>query len=296
MFFSSPVNKQLNSSFRALMLFLPLVLLIASCGPSKTIRTQHSGTPLPVSGTLSAWPDDIRRGEQLSEFDYYVTNDNEFVYLLVNFKNNRLYQNAWRFGFTVYLDGDTGFRQSFGITYPAGIVHGLSPIPGARKAYLENPGWASIPENARILETIEEQMPSQVLITSRTNSKAPIRPIPVNQTNLRAQDIELVMNRAGSVMTLEMKVPIRGTRTRQFAVDPKGNTFLLGFEIKPPSYEEITGENITTATADARQSGYDPYGRTSRAAGTQEISNPALFYQLSETYTRWVRVQIAERR
>lgn len=280
------------------VVILALIMLsVSSCGSSKTIRTVHAGSALPVTGTLAQWPDEIRRGEQLSEFDYYVTNDDEFVYLLINFKNNRLYQNALRFGFTVYLDGDTGFRQSFGITYPAGIVHGLSPIPGARKSYLENPGWAYIPENARLIEAVEDRMHEDVLIISRANSKAPVLPVPVNLNNLLAQDLELVMNRGGSVMALEMKIPIEGTRSRQFAIDPKSNTFLLGFEIKPPTYEEITGENPTPVTADARQSGYDPYGR-GRTPGDrqQEISNPALYYQLSETYSRWIKVQISDRR
>jgi hypothetical protein len=296
---SSPDNKQnpsLNrTGYYPLMFAVLLSVLLSACGPSRTIRTTHAGGPLPVTGTLAQWPDEIRRGEQLSEFDYYVTNDDEFVYLLINFKNNRLYQNALRFGFTVYLDGDTGFKQSFGITYPAGILYGLSPIPGARKSYLENPGWSAIPENARMLQSIEDQMYEQALIISRSNAKAPIIPVSVNFNNLRAQDLELVMNRSGNVMTLEMKIPIAGTRARQFAIDPDGNTFLLGFEIKPPSYEEVTGENPAPVTADARQSQYDPYGR-SRPENTQQISNPALYYQLSETYSRWVKVQLAEGR
>jgi len=295
----SPDNKLnllLNRSvIYPLFIAILISVTLSACGPSKTIRTIHAGGPLPVTGVLSQWPDEIRRGEQLNEFDYYVTNDDEFVYLLINFKNNRLYQNALRFGFTVYLDGDTGFKQSFGISYPAGILYALSPIPGARKSYLENPGWSSIPENARLLQSIDDEMHQQALIISRSNSKAPIIPVPVNFNNLRAQDLDLVMNRAGNVMTLEMKIPIVGTRARQFAIDPKGNTFLLGFEIKPPTYEEITGENPAQVAGDARQSNYDPYGR-SRSGTTQNISNPALFYQLSETYSRWVKVQLADRR
>ena len=273
-------------------LLVAFLILFAACSGSKTINSIHVDQPPVIDASSSDWPSKAMNRELTQDFDLAFTNDDEFFYLHVRFRNNSVWRMARDFGMRIYFDGDTGLRRSFGIVYPAGIVNALADIPGARKDYLTNPGWENMSENRRLITRIENDQPDRVLIISRTSSDQSIRPFQISKDQLRANSIEVSMSDDTRLRQLEIKVPIHISRNRDFAVQPDNNgRFRLGFEIIPPEYQEVTGEPVayeSRESASARE-----YGNRRPQQGQElAVSHPQLYHRLNDAYRNWFNVRI----
>lgn len=267
-------------------------LLLISCSGLRSVKSIKTPTPIQVNASLADWPRDASMRSPTDEFDVAIANDDEFVYVAISFKNNRTQAMARDFGFRIFFDQQDSFRRSFGIVYPIGYAESLTDFPGARRAYLENPGWRNMPENRTIVETVERTMPERVQIISRSDRRSAVRPINVSMEQLQANSIEVAMDFDRRRMMVELKIPIRPSRDREFSVDPDGNgTFLLGFEIVPPEYTEVTGETPTYETVESRDI-YDQYGGRRQNRTEMQVSNPQLFAMLNYSYQNWIRVKL----
>ncbi len=286
--------KFFGTSTVVLLLLLSFSLIIQSCSGTKRVQSLQTSTgQIKVDASLSDWPTDSVKRSISDDFDVLVANDEEFVYVAVAFRNNRVQQLARDFGFRIFLEDDRSFRRSFGIVYPVGIVQAISDFPGARRGYLENPGWRSMPENKHIVTSAEDNMHQYVQIISRTERSGSTRPIRVSKEQLRANDIDLALDFDTRRMVVELKFPIRSAGGRQFGLDNNNNNrFRLGFEIVPPDYEEVTGERPTyERSTDASSQGFDPSQR-GRARTELQVSNPRLYALLNYNYQAWVEVNL----
>jgi hypothetical protein len=282
-----PVKSILFSFERTLCIIL-ILLITMSCARSKVLTSTSTNTAITIDGNANDWPVDRIQLNSQGDYDLYFSNDDEFLYVFVGLKNNALYQNIQRYGLYLYFDATKDLRRSFGILYPVGVLNVLSEIPGARKEYLENPGWANAPENERLIKSIEDTMADRVMIVQRTNKRDPVRPVPINPTALQAQSLELAMDRSASVMYLEMKIPLSSSRTRQFAIDAKpGDDIHFGFEVVPPTLQEIMGDSYRSE--EMNPTARDPYG--SRVNQSQRIDQQ-MTLQLRGEYTRWNRIRL----
>ncbi|MEX0686905.1 MAG: hypothetical protein WD267_08715 [Balneolales bacterium] len=256
---------------RILLTISSICLLILSCSFTKEVQSNYTDQPVQVEGLLSQWPTGGQSRIQTDNLDYYLANNSEFLFLRIDFKSQKVFEEAKRFGFTVYFDNAEKVKRSLGITYPAGIVTQLSEIPGGQKDYFENPGWESIPQNKSLYESLEKNLSQQALLMQRNDKKASIRPFLISLNQLRAQGIELELDQSSRNMSVVMKVPLESTRFHQFALDTKpGQVFNLGFEVKSPSIDEI-----------------DPDKEISDESRSQ------IAYQLPSTYEYWVKVMLA---
>lgn len=273
---------------------LTLLILMAACSSSRSISSVTTSEPITVNGNLSGWPTQAINRSASEEFDIAVANNDEFVFIAISFKNLRVQQMARDFGFRIYLDSDKNIRRSFGIVYPIGLVTALADYPASRQAYLENPGWRNMPDNRRLIESLERDMPSAVQIISRTESRSAVRPAFVPMEQLRANDIHVAIDPDSRMLLVELKIPIKSSRDRQFSVDDDGNNiFNLGLEVVAPDYEEITGDRPTYETVDASQDRRDPYGTGRRGTRTQlQVSNPQLYQLLNYHYQFWTKIRL----
>ena len=284
------IIEQLNSITLISALIVSLFFAF-SCTSTRQFNSQEQTTPIVVDGNLSDWSRTDFDTSNNQDFDVAVSNDEEFVYIAINFRNNRTYAMARDFGFRIYLDSDRRFRRSFGIVFPAGIVTGLADFPGARKSYLENPGWRNLPENAAILQSVENEMGTRVQVIRRVDSGSSVRPSFVSKDQLRANEITMGLDQSGRTMSLELKVPIRSGMGRDFGIDPDGDRFYLGFEIEPPDYQEVTGESPRFESIDEVDN-QDPYRRRPRSGQQIQVDNPQLYNLLNFRYQHWVQVRL----
>lgn len=278
-----------------------LLLTTVACSSSKQVESSRASAEMRIDGDFDDWPSGAIRNDVSDQFDVAISNDDEYVYIGVNFRNNGTWQQARDHGLRIYIDSDATFRRSFGIVFPVGIVSALGDIPGARKNYLENPNWQNLDRNARVVEEAENQMRERVQIIRRSNKKERIRPVDVSKAQLEANGILVGMSESSRVMSIELRIPIDDGSEDYFAVIPnRSGKFSIDFEIEPLSYEDITGEAVGYRTVDASdprgQTGSVSGGRTGSQRSRQEldIENPRLYAILSYKYEARAEVKLKE--
>lgn len=298
MLFSSSSYSAISRACAAFML-LPLVVLSTACSSSREVQSSRAGQAMQIDGNFDDWPDGSTRSDISEDFDVAISNDDDFVYIGINFRNNRIWQQARDHGLRVYIDSNATFRRAFGIVFPVGIVSALGDIPGARKSYLENPNWQNLDRNARLVEQAEERMRDQVQIIRRSDKKERIRPVEVSMAQLEANGILVGMSEDSRVMSVELRIPIDDGDEDYFAIIPdRGGTFNVDFEIEPISYEDLTGEAVGYRTVDASdprgQTGSVSSGRTGSQRSRQEldVENPRLYAILRYKYEARAKVQL----
>lgn len=276
-----------------------MLLLAAGCSSSKQVESSRASAEMRIDGDFDDWPAGAIRNDISEEFDVAISNDDEYVYIGVNFRNNRIWQQVRDHGLRIYIESDATFRRAFGIVFPVGIVNALGDIPGARKSYLENPNWENLASNARLVEEAENRMRERVQIIRRSDKKDRIRPVQVSQAQLEANGILVGMSESSRVMSIEVRIPIDDGSEDYYAIIPnRGGEFNLDFEIEPISYEELTGETVGYRTVDASdprgQTGSVSGGRTGSQRSRQEldIENPRLYSILSYKYEARAEVKL----
>lgn len=263
------------------------VVLFSGCAGGKSLSSVQAMQPITVDGSLNSWPVDNLEIQNNPEFEVYFSNDADFLYMFLTIKSNSMFEDISRYGLQLFFDTDRRMKRSFGIVYPIGLLNGLSDFPGARKEYLENPGWSNLRENQAIIESINRDMPNRVMLIQRNNKRDPLRPIPVNMEALRAQQLEVATSTDSRRLSVEMKIPLQSTRARQFAVDiENGKPIYFGLEITPPTVEEIEDDSYS---AQSNMNPRDPYNRNMQR---QQDNARRLQAQLQGGYSRWMRVEL----
>ncbi len=287
---SHPFCRSLN-----LLLFSAVFLFAGmACSSTKTVQSKFMTEEPSIDGNLNDWPSGSLQPGIIEDFDIAVSNDDEYVYIGVNFRNNRTFRMARDHGFRIYIDSDKTFRRSFGLVYPTGIVHGLGDYPGARQNYLKNPSWENLPDNARIVKEVEENMPERVRVIRRTNPRDRIRPATVSMSQLEANGLKLGMDTSGRFMSIEIQIPIDDGSDEYFTVKPSSSgRFYIDFEIEPMSYEQITGERPGFETVDVADN-RDHTGRRTRTRTQLDVSDPRLYNLLNYKFESRVRVTLSD--
>jgi hypothetical protein len=264
------------------------IFLVVGCTSGKTISSVQTLNPITVNGSLEDWPTGSTQIQDSPEYDVYFSNDSEFLYMYLTIKSNALFEDINRYGLQLFFDTDRRTKRTFGIVYPIGLLNGLSDFPGARKEYLENPGWTNLRENQAIIESITRDMPNRVMLIQRNNKRDPLRPVPVNMDALRAQQLEVTMNNDARRLSIELKVPLQSSRVRQFAIDAElGKPVFFGIEVVPPTVQEIEDDDYS---AQQQMNPRDPYNRNVQR---QQENARRLQNQLQGGFSRWTRVELA---
>jgi hypothetical protein len=276
----------MNQFFRISFYLLLTIMLVAGCSRARMVSSVWSPSPITIDGSFSNWPRENIQIENNPEYDMYLANDEEFLYVYLIVKSQQVYNNIEQFGLNLYFDTDRRFRRSFGIVYPIGILNSIGNIPGARMEYLQNPGWGNLQENRLLLESIRRDMPERVMLIQRTNRRDNLRPAMVNIEALRAQGIDMRVDDQSRLLNIEMKVPLRSSRTRQFAIEAEpGKPIYVGFEIQPPTVDDLVQDEPqhNVAASDRYTSAV-----ARRQAAMQSMN------QLRGEFSRWVKVDLAK--
>jgi hypothetical protein len=276
----------------SLFLLITGALFVTSCARGALVQSHYTPQAIEVNGDKTGWPTTGTLEQGNSEFDIFFVNDDDFLYVYLSVKSPALLTDIERYGLKLYFDNDHKFRRSFGVVYPIGLLEGLSKIPGARKEYLENPGWVNFPENARLVKSIEDDMPNQIMIVQRLSKSDPNRALPIPIEALKAQGLEVSMYPESRLLDLEMKIPLQSSRSQQFAIDVKqGNVVYFGIEVSPPTVEEIMDDdNRYNADRQGLQDRNNPYGRSTQNPQVQaQVRN-----QLRGDFSRWFRIELSE--
>jgi len=275
----------MNSITRFSIYFFLVVLLGTGCSSSRTVSSVWSPQTITIDGSFSDWPRENIQIENNPEYDMYLANDDEFLYIYLIIKSQQVYNNIEQFGLNLYFDTERRFRRSFGIVYPIGILNSISNIPGARMEYLQNPGWGNLQENRQLLESVRRDMPERVMLVQRSNRRETLRPAMVNIEALRAQGIDMRIDDQSRLLNIEMKIPLRSSRTRQFAIEAEpGKPIYVGFEVQPPSVDDLIQDEPQHNVAAS-----DRY--TSAVARRQEAMQS--MNQLRGEFSRWIKVDLA---
>lgn len=274
----------MSSIFRVTTLLI-LIFVTAACSTSRTISSSKMEQAPGSAADLKPW---IIANAERNNYDgliYYVGNDAQFVYIYLEITNAEFARDTYRYGLTTYLDID--FRRSFGVTFPAGLLHGLSVFPGARKGFLENPSWENSPDNRALIATAERMMPEQALLLQRRDRRSDRNPVPVPVAHLEAQGMILMYDTSGRHPEILLRIPLEVTRNQQFAIGARpGQKIQLGFEVKPPEPEEIEREESITDVRDRYS--YD------QRQHQQQQARRNLTVMLRGGFTFWRDLKLAE--
>ena len=241
-----------------LFIFLLTPILFSHCGRNKALIVPK--TEITIDGDLSDWNETPLFSKEGDPIAIKISSTSEYMYVYMRFENRDFYRDAMRYGLSVYLDTEKNFRHAFGITYPTGLVNELAQIPGARRSYLENPAWASMPENQRILQTIDEQMYRYLMLTKRDSKDIPDRASRQSVDGMRSLGIDVASDREGKTLAVEMQFPLYESRTRPYAPNPTpGSDMYLSVEINPPNLSEVMEE--PEGVLDPSMRGFDRVGR-----------------------------------
>lgn len=243
------------------LLTFTLLLLVPSlfqCGRNKALTVPQ--TSVIIDGDLNEWNNIPLFSNDGDPIAVKISRSAEFMYVFIRFENRDYYRDAVRYGLSVYLDNEKKFRHAFGITYPTGLVNELAQIPGARRAYLENPAWSSMPENETIIQTIDEQMYKYVMLTKRDSKDIPDRASRQSVDGMRSLGIDVASDREGKTLAVEMQFPLYESRTKPYApnIDKDGEAY-LSVEINPPKLSEVMEE--PDGALDPNMRGFDRVGR-----------------------------------
>lgn len=278
----------LSSIMKNIFLITLSVFLFFSCSRTNMVNSSFTSSPLTNNKDFPTW---MMNASERNNFDgliHYFANDDEYFYVLTEITNPGFARDAMRYGLTIYFDTD--FRRSFGITYPTGLLHGLSDYPGARKGFLESASWENNPENRRLIEMVERNMPDRAMITQRRERREDLRPQTVPTSHLEAQGILLYFDNSGRAPIIGLRVPMKEARNRQFAINAeKGQEIRVGFEVKPPEPEDIEREDTGVASQPR-----DMRGQNNRQHQRQMEMQRDIRSMLRGGFDYWTNVQIAE--
>ena len=272
----------MSSNFKIFILLLSMLLLL-SCSSSRELQSTFFEGPTSDIDALQSW---ITQNAERHNYDgliYYIVNDRDYLYAYLIITNPGFARDAYRYGITTYFDKD--FRRSYGLTFPTGILFGLSDFPGARKGFLENPSWENVPENRELVRTAERMMPEQAKLMQRRDRRADRSPARLPVSHLEAQGLKMHFDNSGRHPELLLRIPLEITRDQQFSLDVKpGQVIQFGVEVSPPELEEIERDDYMPDASD----------RFRQSQSRQMQQQRSLANMLRGGFTFWTEVRLAE--
>lgn len=266
--------------------------LLGGCSGSKSISSLYTQKDIKIDGNLSDWSYSDALISENDSFNYYVSNDKSNLYLYIDFKSPFYKSAAESSGFTIYFGTDPKNKRAFGITYPVGSFNFLRDMPGAYKDFLDDPEWMTKADHQKLLDSFKKDNYKKVMITRKDDPKGTPQRVIIDLAKLKAQGIDLAVNKSNRLISMEMKIPLRSSQTQQLALDPgKSSKIDLGFEIEPPDFK-IQDDN-TDMTSRRRYSNYGGYYGTGRTRDTGYEKKQMLTRRLGQ-YDKWFNIVLSK--
>lgn len=287
LYLSRKITKQPLSSFVSLFAGLWLLFSIHACSSSESMVSPATNQEVAVDGDLSDWPHSEAMLKESNAFNYYAMHDEDNLYLFINMKNVQYKNIVEDAGFTIYVSGDEENKKALGITYPVGAFNFLKQRPGQYQQFKQNKEWLQKPENQNLLEELREENYEKAMITQREHKKQTPQEVIVDLSRLEAQGIQIARERLHNRVHIELRIPLKSTRTQQFAVAPSSNRSLqVGFTVEPP--DKDWDDASTTVDLSRQQTNRGPYGRQRERQKMEQRLD-----QLTDAHDAWFELTLA---
>lgn len=221
------------SSVKILIPLVLLSLLAVHCSSTQIITSEFNQAPASSSANLAALAETTSR-HTAEGLDYFVTHDDEFLYVHVQFTDPVRFRNAMDFGFSLFVHETGDTRRSFGISYPTGIYFELGGYAGARNSFVFDTEWGSKPENQPAWRAANNNTVLRALVLTRTSRREEIQQRPMLLNQLREQQLRLHSDFEGTARNISFTVPLSRTPQSTFSPDIGSQSrILVGLEINP---------------------------------------------------------------
>lgn len=238
---------------RFFLFLIPLIAFINCSGPEQ-LAVYEQDQAIEVDGNLTNWNTDQTLLKSASDVDYYATVYGNNLYLFVDVKGIVKHNGILKSGLIVYLSASEENRKRTGIAYPPGSYNLLRDYPNSFESFTTEAEWSRKPENTEMLENLEEDMYSSIMIVERPDGSNHPEYGFIDKSQLEVDGIEIAVNEDSRYISIEMKIPLGETPLFNLAK----NKLWLGFSIEPP---EFNFRDESTSTSSRQR---DRYGQRSR--------------------------------
>jgi hypothetical protein len=214
--------------------YLPIVIAFASlsfngCTSSLLVKSAWNANQIVIDGKDNDW-DDTMFYIPDAQLTAGVRNDSNYMYIILKTTNRMQTFQVLGSGLTVWFDQSGGTSQKFGIHFPLGRGEGdgemrqPSPPTGSSTSDADNPD-----ENENQSASFADMAPNELELLG-VNENGPVR-----LTIADAKGIELQMSHSRDGLIYEMKVPLRVSPDRPYAISPKATS--VGVEFVTGKFE-----------------------------------------------------------
>lgn len=219
------------SFIRYFLFLIPLIMFISCSGPEQ-LAVYQEDQGIEVDGNLTNWNTDETLLKSASDVDYYATTYGNNLYLFIDVKGLIKHSGILKSGLIVYLSSSEENRRRTGISYPPGSYNLLREYPNSFESFTTDAEWSRKPENMEMLENLQKDMYSSVMIVERPSGTNRPEYGFIDKTQLEVDGIEIAVNEERRYISIEMKIPLGETPLFNLAKDK----LWLGFSIEPPEF------------------------------------------------------------
>lgn len=216
-------------------LFFALLLsfnVFFNCSGPEKLSVHEGAQAIEVDGNLTNWNTNETLLKSTSEVDYYATTYNNNLYLFIDVKGLVKHSGILKSGMIVYLGSSEENRKRTGVAYPPGSYNLLREYPNSFDSFTTDREWSNKPANRQLLDDLQEDMYSSVLIVERPRDSNNAEYGFIDKSQLEVDGIEIAANQDRRHISIEMKVPLGETPLFNLS----GDDIWLGFSIEPPDF------------------------------------------------------------
>ncbi len=262
-----------------------LLLVSAACSSTETITTYQAANPpeFEIDGELSGWPTSSANIKRSDEFNFYVMQDEQHLYIYVDFRSPFFHQAIENSGFILYLARSDEERNRRGVGHPVGAFNFLRDDTNAFRSLTRESDWLASPENQQRLESFKEENFDYVAIVDRHDGSRDAQYVFFPYSRIEAQGLEIAVSAERRYYGIEYKIPLSGTPP--FDLE-RGETYWLGFSIEPPEFRFRDDEDVTQFGRRDTRGYYRPAQRSQRSDSGTELRRRMGLYDY------WIKIEV----
>ena len=266
------------------ILFLSATIIFIGCSSTETFTAHQKTSDIEINGNLSGWPSSDALIHNSDSFDYYVMQDEQNLYVYVDFKSPFYNHSIENSGFIMYISEDEDNKKRRGLGYPSGAFNLLREDPASFRDMTRDSDWLNNTQNYRRLESLQEENFNQVMIVERYEDTNDAQYGFVTFAQIEAEGLELAAARDRRYYGLEFKIPL--DQSAPFELLP-GKKYWIGFAIEPPEFNfRNTGDLNQYSSQYGNRRGVNPRNRPSSSNQQAQLRR-----QLGQ-YEQWFLLEL----
>ena len=197
------------------LLTVAAVALVTGCGGTKqAVSSSPVAAGTETDGELSEWGGGLTRIEG-EEFSLAVSNDEEFLYVVLHTFDRAATGQILAFGLTVWFDPQGGDDRIFGVQYPVGLMNSDAASSVNSRQAQQDPSQ---------LEALVDGMKNEIILLGKDSDggRWAIQDVLAIDADFQFENEQL---------TYELRVPLQKTSWNEYAIGAApGSVIGLGLE------------------------------------------------------------------